>query len=132
MGASVSRLRVPCGVLASVLEPGTVPLGGKAQQAPWAGVCGASFRALVLRAGAEPPGDPVGKPANPECVSFWKRRARGGVGTQGQPGSSCRGRISWFLACVALVLWSFAHPALGGEVEPCSGFSGWAALVCIS
>ena len=116
------------GVPASALGPGTVPLRGKAQQAPW----GVLSRAGLAGGGGASRG-PGGEAREPSvCVSFWKRRAWGGVWTQGPPESWCRGRISWFPACLALVLWSFAHPALRGEVEPGSGFSGWAALVCIS
>lgn len=98
------------GVPASTVGSGSERLGGKAQQAPWAGVFGAPFRARVLRgldrgggggASRGPGGEARAPPlAHPRSVSFWKRRAPGRGWTQGLSRSWCPPRVSWFPACL--------------------------------
>lgn len=121
-------------------------LGGKAQQAPWAGVFGAPFRARVLwgldREGGRGRGfqgtwrgSPRSAPRAPsECVSFWKRRAPGrGWDARTGPGAGVLRAFRGFqpaLRIVALASCS-SRTAPGGEVEPGSSFSCWATLMCL-
>lgn len=112
VGAWASRPRVPCGgcrcrcpCAHSPAGPCAVCREGKRSGRHGRASLGRPFARLSCgarrgggaggMAGAGPPGDPAGKPVRPapctpwECVSFWKRRTRGGVGTLGPPGGWC-------------------------------------------
>lgn len=141
VGAGLVRLTVP----ASPLGLGSVPLRGERSRRRGRASWGALSRA-GLAGGDGASRGPGGEAralrlsralgvcqfletSRPGAGS--ERRDRLGVGV-GSLARVFRGRrVSWFPARRAPALWSFSHPAAGIQVEPGSGFSGWATLGCV-
>lgn len=140
VGAGLVRLTVP----ASPLGLGSVPLRGERSRRRGRASWGALSRAGLAG------GDGASRGPGGEARALRLSRALGvcqfletsrpGAGSERRDrlgvgvGSSARvfrgRRVSWFPARRAPALWSFSHPAAGVQVEPGSGFSGWATLGC--